>query len=268
MPSLKIKNPRYRTLIRAQVARMKQLTPNFISITLHSEQMNEFDYLGFDQAVRLFLPRPGQEELQLPSSTGSGWIAKFFLTSAATRPHVRNYTIRAYRPDVKEIDIEFAVHGDHGPATAWAGRARPGDEVGLFPEGIQYLPAEHTITDLLVADESAVPAVLSILEHAPDPFRGDVFCEVPTSDDVRDVPVRDGVRMHWVSRDGRDDIPGRLALETVRQATLADSEPYCFLAGESGLPTALRRHLVTDRGISKSSITFVGYWKHGKAAIG
>lgn len=268
MPSLKIRNPSYRTMIRAHVTRVTRLTPSFISITLHSEAMDDFDYLGFDQAVRLFLPRAGQKELRLPAATGNGWIAKFFLTPASIRPHVRNYTIRACRPEAKEVDIEFVTHEVHGQASTWAEHARPGDEVGLFPEGIQYLPTDHATTHLLVAEESAVPAVLSILDHAPDGFRAEVFCEVPTSEDVRCTPARNGVRVHWLPRNGSGEIPGRLALDTVRQSELPNSEVYCFLAGESGLPTGLRRHLVSERGIAKSSITFVGYWKHGKASIG
>ncbi|TSI14660.1 siderophore-interacting protein [Brevibacterium aurantiacum] len=263
-----MRNPSYRTMIRATVTRVTRLTPSFVSITLHSEAMGEFDYLGFDQAVRLFLPRAGQNELRLPAATGNRWIAKFFLTPTSIRPHVRNYTIRAHRPEAKEVDIEFVTHGDDGPASAWAGRARPGDGVGLFPEGIQYLPNDEVTTHLLVAEESAVPAILSILDHAADSFRAEVFCEVPTSEDVRDIPFRDGVRMHWLPRNGSGEIPGRRALDTVRQSELPNGEIYCFLAGESGLPTGLRRHLVAERGIAKSSITFVGYWKYGKAAVG
>ncbi|WP_449278944.1 siderophore-interacting protein [Leucobacter sp. GX24907] len=254
--------------MRAQVVRVHRLTPNLVNVTFHSEAMSEFEYLGFDQSVRLFIPRVEQRELRLPSSTGNGWIAKFFMTPTSIRPHVRNYTIRVCRPERNEMDIEFVVHGEHGPASAWAGRARPGDEVGLFPEGIQYLPTANAAKHLLVADESALPAIMSILDHAPRDFRADVFLEVPTSDDVRSSLDRDGVHVNWLPRDGRGGVPGQLALEAVRQTDFATEELYCFLAGESGLPTALRRHLVAERGIPKSAITFVGYWKHGKAAVG
>lgn len=268
MPSLKIHNPTYRMLMRAQVVRVQRLTPSFVNITFRSDVMSEFEYLGFDQAVRLFLPRVEQRELRLPSATGNGWIAKFLMTPGSHRPHVRNYTIRACRPEVNEMDIEFAIHGDHGAASAWALRARPGAQVGLFPEGIQYLPTAKAARHLLVADESALPAIMSILDHAPRDFRADVFLEVPTSDDVRSSPHRDRVRVNWLARDGRGGVPGQLALEAVRQTDLVADELYCFLAGESGLPTALRRHLVAERGLPKAAITFVGYWKHGKASIG
>ena len=34
------------------------------------------------------------------------------------------YTVRAWRPEVAELDILFVLHGD-GPASAWAARATP-----------------------------------------------------------------------------------------------------------------------------------------------
>src|SRR3546814_12407208 len=64
-----------------------------------------------------------------------------------TRPVVRNYTIRAYRAagsglfgESTEIDIDFAYHGDIGPASAWADTASTGDNVALLDEGCIYNP--------------------------------------------------------------------------------------------------------------------------------
>ncbi|MFD8338282.1 siderophore-interacting protein [Streptomyces solisilvae] len=249
------------------MTRTERLTPHFINVTLASDGMSGFEYLGFDQEVRLFFTRRHQTEVRLPDATGNGWIPKFFLTPQKSRPHLRNYTIRACRPEAGELDIEFVVHGDDSPASYWATHAQPGDEVGLFPEGVQYLPTPTADVHLLVADESAVPAVLSILDHAPATLRAEVFLEVPTAADIRAVPELPDVHVHWLPRDGRDDVPGRLALETVRGARLPIGELYCFTAGESGLPTGLRRHLVSDQGLPKSSVTFVGYWKQGRSTV-
>ncbi|WP_205619945.1 siderophore-interacting protein [Dasania marina] len=38
--------------------------------------------------------------------------------SAATR----TYTVRNYREAINELDVDFVLHGDGGPASAWAGR--------------------------------------------------------------------------------------------------------------------------------------------------
>lgn len=39
---------------------------------------------------------------------------------------------------------------------------------------------------------------------------------------------------------------------------------YAWLAGEAGVITGLRRHLVRDLGIDRSRVAFMGYWKLGR----
>lgn len=267
MPTLKRKNPAHRQLFRATVTRAERVTPHFVCITVQSAAIADLDYLGFDQEVKLFFPRRDQEDLRLPNSTGSGWIPRFFLTPQATRPHLRNYTIRACRPGVGELDIEFVVHGDGSPASYWATRAVVGDEVGIFPEGMQYLPPPDVNAHLLVADESAVPAVLSILEQLPDGPHVTAYLEVPADEDVRATPDRARTEVNWLPRNASTATPGALALDTVRRASLPEGDIYSFIAGESRLATGVRRHLVNERGHSKSAVTFVGYWKEGRSTV-
>lgn len=41
---------------------------------------------------------------------------------------------------------------------------------------------------------------------------------------------------------------------------------YAWLAGEAGVITSLRRHLVKEIGLSKKQVSFMGYWKRGRAS--
>jgi NADPH-dependent ferric siderophore reductase len=66
---------------------------------------------------------------------------------------------------------------------------------------------------------------------------------------------------------------------TVASAAEADSEAplwdvptegphgrwYAWLAGEAGAITSIRRHLVKDLGIDRKCVSFMGYWKRGRA---
>jgi len=61
-------------------------------------------------------------------------------------------------------------------------------------------------------------------------------------------------------------LPGALALEAVRSADLPSGPVYAYAVGESTLATGVRRHLVNDRGVPKTHVDFVGYWRHGHAA--
>jgi NADPH-dependent ferric siderophore reductase len=40
---------------------------------------------------------------------------------------------------------------------------------------------------------------------------------------------------------------------------------YAWLAGEAGTITGLRRHLVKGLGIDRKCVSFMGYWKIGRA---
>lgn len=38
---------------------------------------------------------------------------------------------------------------------------------------------------------------------------------------------------------------------------------YAWLAGEAGVIRNLRRHLVTERGLDRRAVAFMGYWRLG-----
>lgn len=40
---------------------------------------------------------------------------------------------------------------------------------------------------------------------------------------------------------------------------------YAWIAGESKVVTGLRRHLVTELGMDRSQVAFMGYWREGVA---
>ena len=58
--------------------------------------------------VKIMLPRPGQREIVLPTPTDKGprWL------DPAQKPVIRTFTIRAFRREALELDIDFALHGE------------------------------------------------------------------------------------------------------------------------------------------------------------
>ena len=52
--------------------------------------------------------------------------------------------MRHARPDRGEIDVDFVVHGDDGPASRWVRRAEIGDEMECHDDVPEALSVEET----------------------------------------------------------------------------------------------------------------------------
>jgi NADPH-dependent ferric siderophore reductase len=246
--------------LRAEVKAVAQVTPNVRRITLAG--LDELAARGADQWFRLFLPRHREQPLRLPRSTTEWWPETLAMPDAE-RPLVRNYTVRAARPNRAEIDVDFVLHGDEGAASAWAARAEPGDRVGVLDQGVTFAPPPGTRWQLLVGDETALPAIAGVLRTLPAGVPTRVYVELPSPQDAQPLRISRDVHVTWLARPA-GATAGSLATEAVSTAALPDADAtYAWLAGESSMVRNLRRHLVNTRGVAKSAITFTGYWRHG-----
>ncbi|MDQ0743672.1 NADPH-dependent ferric siderophore reductase [Clavibacter sp. B3I6] len=214
--------PAYRPFA-ARVARTQRLSPTFLRITFQSDDLRDFGDECLDQRIKLLLP---VAEHGLPDLTGVGgddWFAWWRALPDAERNPLRTYTSRAVRRELGELDIDFALHGDMGPASRWAGAAQVGDDIvvigpdALSPArglGIEWHPG-HARSLLLAGDETAAPAICNILSSLPDDAVGCAFIEVPVTGDRLDVRVPKGVNLTWLPRDGRPN--GSRLEEAVRR---------------------------------------------------
>lgn len=270
-------------VVMAEVVNTKRITPNMMRVTLGGEELAQFTLSGYDQWFRLFLPRAGQDMLRLPKRTSGLWYAEYLTTPKAQRPWVRNYTVRAARPDLHEIDVDFVLHagqdetpGDpehaSGPGAGFAQAAQRGMRVGILDQGITFDVRHPHDRTLLVTDESGLAAVAGICESLPDDARGTAVIEVPTAGDKQEFRAPSGVEVRWVVRSDGDAhvVPGQAALAELHAVDLAGpaTELYAFAVGESSLATGARRHLVNERGVPKAHVDFVGYWRHGRSSPG
>lgn len=272
-------------VVMAEVVSTKQVSPNMMRVTLGGDELDRFTPAGYDQWFRLFLPRAGQDMLRLPTRTSGLWYAEYLTTPKARRPWVRNYTVRAARPDLNELDVDFVLHaGDDasggsaghdaehtaGPGAGFAQAAEQGLRVGLLDQGVAYNPRHDHDWTLLVADESGLPAVAGICESLPDDARGLAVVEVPTAADTQEFRAPAGVEMRWVVRSDADPraVPGQAALAELCALDLTGhtGDVHAFTIGESALATGARRHLVNERGVPKAHVDFVGYWRHGRSS--
>ncbi|MGB3439747.1 MAG: siderophore-interacting protein [Actinophytocola sp.] len=239
------------------VTATKPLTERMVRVTLAGDSLTDFDYAGPDHLVRLFVPVvPGEPTLPVTTE----WWPELRAMPEATRPVLRNYTVRRLDRERRELDIDFVLHGhgeDSGPGGTWAANAAPGDKIGVLSDGADYRPPAGTEWQLVVGDESAVPAIAAIVEQLHSPAV--VLIEVADAADELPIAVPEGTTVTWLHRGAATR--GDTALAALRERDLPTGTPYAWVAGESALATGVRRHLVNDRGIAKDRIYFCGYWR-------
>jgi NADPH-dependent ferric siderophore reductase len=213
--------PAYRSF-RVQVARVQRLSPHFRRVTFAGDELADFGTAGLDQRVKVVLPLPEIGFAAFPDV--DDWYAAWRELPAKHRNPFRTYTVRAVRPDEREVDIDFVGHGDAGLASAWAAAAAPGDELVLIgPDerssgraiGIDWRPGDVQ-TLLLAGDETAAPAICSILETLPDDARGVALIEVPSPDDRLEVRAPAGVEVRWLTRENAESVHGGRLVPAVR----------------------------------------------------
>ncbi len=288
-------------LARVAVRSRTRLSPSFVRLVLGGPELAGFGVAGpvLDQRIKLILPGPAG----LPQLRPECWWADFQALPEHGRGAVRTYTLRAITA-ADELVVDVVVHpGAHGPGSAWAGGAAPGDEVlvlvpaqGAPASGIEWAPGEAGRL-LIVADETGVPAACSILESLPAGANGAAFLEVPLAEDVQDVTAPPGVDVRWLPRSGRpvgelattavvehlgggavpeiDEEEADLLWETPTYSSSGEAitdrpaaGAYAWIAGEARMVTGLRRHLVGEIGMPRQQVAFMGYWREGVAMRG
>ncbi|WP_232847906.1 siderophore-interacting protein [Occultella kanbiaonis] len=260
------------TLVTLEVLRSERISPSFARVSLGGRDIEHFVPMGYDQWFRLFIPITDPESLGwVPGKLDTLSYLKYLTHAKTERPVLRNYTVRAYRPDGPlgpELDIDFVLHGSAaegtaGPAASWAQTCAPGDVVAILDEGIAFRTEPEPGRVLLVGDETALPAIAGILASLPRTTTGRALIEIPAAGDQQVLEGPDGVEVTWVVRADAHGTPGRAALAAAQALPLPSADTYAWVAGEQTLPVALRRHLVRG-GVGKDDVTFSGYWKASK----
>ncbi len=291
------------------VRRVERISANFVRVTFGGEELSRFHFAGLDLRIKLVLPT---ENVGIDDFPRDGhWYQSWRALPDHRRNPLRTYTIRSSRPAALEFDVDFVAHGDAGPATTWVNRASPGDRMivigpdaethasGAGPiAGVEFRPGAAGRI-LLAGDETAAPAICSILEDLPEGVRGQAFIEVQSADDIQPVSCAADVSITWLPRDRHPDAAHGEALDRAVRAWVSEMVPapvgppgaeappvlesangnpwdvpvsddhrdlYAWIAGESSCITALRRFLVRETGLDRRDVAFMGYWRRGRAA--
>ncbi|OCC08779.1 siderophore-interacting protein [Streptomyces sp. PTY087I2] len=253
------------------VVRTKRLGPSILRITLGGPGSEGFRGGGRDQSLSLLLPRPGQRESVAPAGEAGSGRERWRALTEGERALLRSYAVRAERPrpdGSTEVDLDFVLHGDGGPASRWARKAAPGDRITVLgpavadDTAVRFRPPADTDWVLIRADETALSAAAAVLEWLPAGLPARVWLEVPCTEDRQALNTAAKARIRWLVRSEG----AACGVEAVRAAALPEGTPYAWIAGEASGVRALRHHLVQERGFAPERVTSTTYWTRGLSA--
>jgi len=288
---------------RARVVAITDLTPSFRRFTFGGD-LADYGDPGFDQRIKVVFPTdtvsldamPSGEDWytqwrEMPESERPPFRT---YTTRQVRNDASEVDIDMVAHDIQgpaSAWIAGASVGDEvlilAPTSAHTG----------VSYGIDFVPPARADQLLLAGDETAAPAIAVILEQLPPEARGTVVLEVPHPDDAGYLPRHPGFEYRVRARSRGDrhahlvptveaaaatlapagrgaeveeiDIDTDILWEVPRTAkggaALKSAPLYSWLAGEAAAIKSLRRHLVTDLGVDRRAIAFMGYWRLGRA---
>ncbi|MET7883739.1 siderophore-interacting protein [Streptomyces avermitilis] len=239
----------------ARVIRTERLTPHMQRVVLGGDGLAEFTVgTRTDHYVKLLF---GAEGVTYPEPFDIQRIREEFPRDQW--PVTRTYTVRAWDPELRELTLDFVVHGDEGLAGPWATRVQPGELVRFMGPGGAYAPDASADWHLLAGDESAMPAIAAALESLPDGTDVRAFIEV--SGPEEEQKIASDVDVVWLHRGDRP--VGETLVEAVRALEFPAGRVHAFVHGEAGFVKELRKLLRVEREVPREDLSISGYWRLG-----
>jgi NADPH-dependent ferric siderophore reductase len=244
---------------RVTVTAVSPVAPRLVSVTVSGDDLDGFAEAAPTSHLKVFLPPPGTGLLLLPEVTPDGPVWNH---DESLRPVIRTYTPRRYDAGSKALEIQFVLHGV-GPASEWAQRAAPGDEIAVAGPGGRFTFDPDAERWWMAADESALPAVGTLLDALPQTATAEVHIEVEGPGDEIELPSAAKTVITWHHRRAAGAFGVELD-EAARAAGIAEGTRI-WVACEASAMRGIRRHFIRDRGIGASSLVTRGYWRVGES---
>ena len=233
---------------RVEVSQVQVLSPAMRRITFKGAELEGFEPTLPASYLKLIFPEPGQTEPTRPLPDGPRPTA------------MRTYTPLAVRPDALEVDVDFVLHGE-GPASTWAAQAQVGQVLFLMGPGPGYAVDTTATQHLLIADDSALPAIETILAALPASAKAQVLLEVISAAETRPLQSAATLTVQWLPR-GTDHRAAGQPLEAALRAMPAiAADTKIYLACEAAAMRSIRQLLTGELRVDRKQIVGRGYWK-------
>jgi NADPH-dependent ferric siderophore reductase len=233
---------------RVEVTQIRKLSPAMLRITLQGAELEGFAPEAPASYIKLIFPEPGQTEPERP------------LPDGPRAKSMRTYTPLAVRPDANEVDVDFVLHGE-GPASTWAAQASVGQVLFLMGPGPGYAVDAAVVKHLLIADDSALPAVETILAALPASASAELLVEVISAAEERPLTSSAKLQTQWLPRGTDHRLAGQPLEKALRNMPKIAADTKIYLACEAAAMRSIRKLLIDELGVDRKQIVGRGYWK-------
>ncbi|SFE52973.1 NADPH-dependent ferric siderophore reductase, contains FAD-binding and SIP domains [Actinacidiphila alni] len=243
---------------RAEVVRTAEPAPRIRRITIGGPDLAGCaDGALPADAWKFLLPPDGRGPVHLPVIGADGMPG---YEPGAVPPIMRAFTVRSVDPAANELTVDVLLHGDT-PATVWARHAAPGDLVGLAGPRHEFFASPEAGWHLLAGDESALPAIATIIESLPADTPVVALIEVRDEADRIDIAAPAGAEVHWLYRGGAPEAGSGLLEKAVRGLDRPFADAQVWIGAEAAAVRSVRRHLLDERGLPRPQLQAAAYWK-------
>ena len=219
---------------------------HLLRLTGHLSGVDELSGWDIPNAtVRLELPGPPPELASLEGAPAT--------TS-------RVYTIAGFDAGSRMVEIDIVKHAAASPAMTWIDHCRSGDEIRIIGPRPHRVPG-HGSPRVLLADSSALPAALSIVQRMPSTEPVILIAAAPSDEiDLIATELADvdpPIEVVIASLDSPLPLSQRLAAMDI------PAEASVWAAGEREDMREVRRHCREDLALPGERTQVFGYWKRG-----
>ncbi|MBP1163899.1 NADPH-dependent ferric siderophore reductase [Chryseobacterium sp. PvR013] len=206
------------------------------------------------------------KQAELLANVGSGSNNKIFIpTEEDGVSLVRTYTNRKIDLENRELTIDFVVHGDNGPASAWALKACTGDvlEVGMKESTRPLIPDADFY--LLAGDATALPVIFAIAEQFPSYVSAKILLEISGKEDELILCSAADISVEWLHNPHPEK--GSMLAEMVKSVQFPSGvlKEYAYIAAEYTTVHELRTYFKTTLDWDPHGMYICSYWKAGQA---
>lgn len=253
------KNPFIRAVFT--VVRKTYITPHYLRIFLIGDSVSEIADTTVGINNKIIIPPAGTKHFTMPVMNPETKTLEY--TDSNAIPVIRTYTHRGIDLDKNEIWIDFVIHGEEGPASAWAMHSKPGDSLGVMMKRGKrelYAPAENY---MLAGDATAIPVIGVILEDLPATAKGTAILEVYDENEIMEIPTKADIRIIWTYNSNPQK--GSEIATVLKAQPLPATARFAYIAAEFSTVKEIRNYLRKEQGWSREELYAYSYWKSGVA---